>query len=308
MDVGMEYEILMLQLGSLARKLFNAEENLSKYQEALEKAIATLEKENRDLERLRHDSFSNTLLKLFGNFDRRYDKEYREIISAKVEFDKAYAMKIAAARRVKEVEADIEEKKLRLRNIKEDVLRKHPDMNQVVSERQQQILALQHEWRETNEAEQAGLAVLESLSDIISGLDAADAISTWDLITDNSLILDFLKYDKLDAAEASLLHLEQTVYTFARELRDLDFVFETDLETISSTQRALDIFFDNLFSDWGTKVIIEKNIENLKKLQDSTEDVMESLAAKKRELETTLEVLQLETEINNADNESDSLP
>ena len=47
MDVGMEYEILMLQLGSLARKLFNAEENLSKYQEALEKAIANLEKENR---------------------------------------------------------------------------------------------------------------------------------------------------------------------------------------------------------------------------------------------------------------------
>ena len=291
MDVGMEYEILMLQLGSLARKLFNAEENLSKYQEALEKAIANLEKENRDLERLRNDSFSNTLLKLFGNFDRRYDKEYREIIGAKVEFDKAYAMKIAAVRRVKEVEADIEEKKLRLRNIKEDVLRKHPDMNQVVSERQQQILAIQHEWRETNEAEQAGLAVLEALSDIITGLDAADAISTWDLITDNSLILDFLKYDKLDAAEASLLHLEQTVYTFARELRDLDFVFETDLETISSTQRALDIFFDNLFSDWGTKAIIEKNIENLKKLQDSTEDVMESLAEKKRELETTLEVL-----------------
>ena len=294
MDVGMEYEILMLQLGSLARKLFNAEENLSKYQEALEKAIANLEKENRDLERLRNDSFSNTLLKLFGNFDRRYDKEYREIIGAKVEFDKAYAMKIAAARRVKEVEADIEEKKLRLRNIKEDVLRKHPDMNQVVSERQQQILAIQHEWRETNEAEQAGLAVLEALSDIITGLDAADAISTWDLITDNSLILDFFKYDKLDAAEASLLHLEQTVYTFARELRDLDFVFETDLETISSTQRALDIFFDNLFSDWGTKAIIEKNIENLKKLQDSTEDVMESLAAKKRELEMTLEVLAIE--------------
>ena len=291
MDVGMEYEILMLQLGSLARKLFNAEENLSKYQEALEKAIANLEKENRDLERLRNDSFSNTLLKLFGNFDRRYDKEYREIIGAKVEFDKAYAMKIAAARRVKEVEADIEEKKLWLRNIKEDVLRRHPDMNQVISERQQQILAIQHEWRETNEAEQAGLAVLEALSDIISGLDAADAISTWDLITDSSLILDFLKNDKLDAAEASLLHLEQTVYMFARELRDLDFVFESDLETISSTQRALDIFFDNLFSDWGTKVIIEKNIENLKKLQDSTEDVMESLAAKKRELETTLEVL-----------------
>ena len=294
MNVGMEYEILMLQLGSLARKLFNAEETFAKYQEALEKAIATLEKENRDLERLRNDSFSNTLLKLFGNFDRRYDKEYREIIGAKVEFDKTYAMKIAAARRVKEVEADIEEKKLRLRNIKEDVLRKHPDMNQVITERQQQILALQHEWRETNEAEQAGIAVLESLSDIISGLDAADAISTWDLITDSSLILDFLKHDKLDAAEASLLHLEQTVYTFARELRDLDFVFESDLETISSTQRALDIFFDNLFSDWGTKAIIEKNIENLKKLQDSTEDVMESLGEKKRELETTLEVLAVE--------------
>lgn len=291
MDVGMEYEILMLQLGSLARKLFNAEENLKTYQEELDKAVANLEKQNRDLDRLQGDSLSNTLLKFFGNFDRRYKKEYTEIIGAKVEFDKAYAMKIASNRRIKEIEFDIEEKKLRLRNIREEVLRKHPDMEQVISEQQQQILALQHEWKQTNEAQEAGFSVLESIADMVSTLDAAESISAWDLITDSKLILDFLKYDKLDVAEASVLHLEQMVHTFARELKELDYVYETDLETISSTQRALDIFFENLFSDWGTKAIIEKNLENLKKLQDSVEQVMAELAEKKHELETTLEVL-----------------
>ncbi|CZQ96411.1 Hypothetical protein Tpal_2002 [Trichococcus palustris] len=296
MDVGMEYEILMLQLGSLARKLFNAEENLKTYQEELDKAIANLEKQNRDLEKLTADSLSNTLLKFFGNFDRRYQKEYKEIIGAKVEFDKAYAMKIASIRHIKEIECDIEEKKLRLRNIRDDLLHKHPDMQQVISEQQQQILALQHEWKETNEAQQAGFSVLEAIADMVSNLDAAESISAWDLITDSKRILDFLKYDKLDAAEASVLHLEQTVYSFARELKDLDYVYETDLETISSTQRALDIFFDNLFSDWGTKAIIEKNLENLKKLQDSVEQVMEELAQKKHELETTLAVLGDEEE------------
>ena len=296
MDVGMEYEILMLQLGSLARKLFNAEENLKTYQEELDKAVANLEKQNRDLEKLTADSLSNTLLKFFGNFDRRYQKEYKEIIGAKVEFDKAYAMKIASIRHIKEIEFDIEEKKLRLRNIREDVLHKHPDMQQVISEQQQQILALQHEWKETNEAQQAGFSVLEAIADMVSNLDAAESISAWDLITDSKRILDFLKYDKLDAAEASVLHLEQTVHSFARELKDLDYVYEADLETISSTQRALDIFFDNLFSDWGTKVIIEKNLENLKKLQDSVEQVMDELTQKKHELETTLAVLVDETE------------
>ena len=248
------------------------------------------------MEKLTADSLSNTLLKFFGNFDRRYQKEYKEIIGAKVEFDKAYAMKIASIRHIKEIEFDIEEKKLRLRNIRDDVLHKHPDMQQVISEQQQQILALQHEWKETNEAQQAGFSVLEAIADMVSNLDAAESISAWDLITDSKRILDFLKYDKLDAAEASVLHLEQTVHSFARELKDLDYVYEADLETISSTQRALDIFFDNLFSDWGTKVIIEKNLENLKKLQDSVEQVMDELTQKKHELETTLAVLVDETE------------
>lgn len=167
-------------------------------------------------------------------------------------------------------------------------------MNQVVSERQQQILAIRHEWRETNEAEQAGLAVLEALSDIITGLDATDAISTWDLIADNSLILDFLNMINWMPLKhrccilnrpSTLLPVSCATWIRLRN-RPRDHLLH---------QRALDIFFGNLFSDWGTKAfIIEKNIENLKKLQDSTEDVMESLAAKKRRLETTLEVLAIE--------------
>ena len=117
MDLGMEYEILLLQLGSLSRKFYYAEEVYKLQQEQLDVAIQRLENKTLDLERLQKESFSTALLKLMGTFERIFNKESEEIIRAKLEFDKIYALKISSQRRLLELEGEIQEKKHRLRNI-----------------------------------------------------------------------------------------------------------------------------------------------------------------------------------------------
>ena len=66
----MEYEILMLQLDSLTRKFFYAEETANTQQQLVESTIQRLENKTLDLEKLQKESFSTTLLKWFGTFDR----------------------------------------------------------------------------------------------------------------------------------------------------------------------------------------------------------------------------------------------
>ena len=70
MDVGMEYEVLLLQLGSLTRKHYAAEETLREQQEKLENAIKRMSKKNANLEKLQRESLSNTILKLLGSYQR----------------------------------------------------------------------------------------------------------------------------------------------------------------------------------------------------------------------------------------------
>ena len=64
MDIGMEYEILMLQVGVLTRKRAAAEETLAKHQAELDAVIEKLEIHNNHLVKLQKESFSNTMLKV----------------------------------------------------------------------------------------------------------------------------------------------------------------------------------------------------------------------------------------------------
>ena len=59
MDLGMEYEILLLQIGSLARKKDAAKETLQEHQLQLDEIHAHLEKKNKALDVMAVDAESN---------------------------------------------------------------------------------------------------------------------------------------------------------------------------------------------------------------------------------------------------------
>lgn len=285
MDVSMEYEILLLQLGSLARKHYAAEEALREQEEKLEMTIKRMSKINASLEKLKRESLSNTIMKLIGSYKRQLNHETNEIVSAKIEFDKAYALKVAAHRRVVALEYEIEEKKHRIREVKEKLLRHNEDLENVVGEREQQLIHLQYEYVQTSEAEEACYQLLEVITDIMATLDNSETISNWDIITEIDYLLKHVAPEQLDVAEAMLLDLERKTQNLERELQDLNYIYANDYKTVTGAGPAIEKFFNVLFSDWSTKDVVEKSLVQLKRLEDNVTDLLAKISAEKRRLE-----------------------
>ncbi|MDE1548206.1 hypothetical protein [Jeotgalibaca caeni] len=285
MDLGMEYEILLLQIGSLTRKRFAAEQTVKEHEAQLDEVLSRVEKKSDYLERLQKESFSNTVMKLFGTYEDVLNRESEETLRAKLEFDKAYALKVAAQRKLIDLDEEMEEKKNRMRSVKEHLLRRNPELENVVSERDQVLVQLQYEYVQTVEAEEAAYQLLESIGDILVTLDSSEAISGWDKIMEIDVLLNFMKRDQLDAAEARLLDLERKVQAFERELHDLHYIYENQYAEVTAARPAIEAFITDLFSDWSTKKTIEKNLQQLKALEQNVLTVMELLITQKRDLE-----------------------
>lgn len=285
MDVGMEYEVLLLQLGSLVRKHYAAEESLRELEKKLESAIKRMSKKNANMEKLQRESLSNTVMKLFGSYQRQVDYEMNDVISAKLEFDKAYALKIAIHRQVVTLTYEIEEKKHRIREVKENLIRHNAALENVVTETEQQIIRLRYEYEQTLEAEEASYQVLEIITDIMANLDTSQTVSNWDLITEIDYLLNHVAPEELDVAEAMLLDLERKTQNLERELHDLNYIYESEYQTLTQAGPAIIKFFDDLFSDWSTKDIVEKSLVQLKKLEDNVTDLMAKISTEKTRLE-----------------------
>lgn len=284
-DLGMEYETLLLQLGALSRKLALAKETHDEQQSALDGAISQLEKKTATLEKMEKESFSNSVMKILGTYEQRYHRESEEKISAKLEFDKAYVLKINAHRYLGDLEEDILEKKNRLRDVKEQLLRRNPELLNIVSEREQKMIQLQHDYTQTVEAEEAANQLLDAISDILTTVDSSDAINNWEMITEIDILLSVVDRHQLDVAEAMIIDLERKVHSLVRELKDLDYIYDSQYQTLTECRPVINDFFSGLFSEWSTKHIIEKNLELLASLQKNVQQILSILLERKHELE-----------------------
>ncbi|HJA90014.1 MAG TPA: hypothetical protein H9948_04400 [Candidatus Jeotgalibaca merdavium] len=284
-DLGMEYETLLLQLGALSRKLALAKETHDEQQSALDGAISQLEKKTATLEKMEKESFSNSVMKILGTYEQRYHRESEEKISAKLEFDKAYVLKINAHRYLGDLEEDILEKKNRLRDVKEQLLRRNPELLNIVSEREQKMIQLQHYYTQTVEAEEAANQLLDAISDILTTVDSSDTINNWEMITEIDILLSVVDRHQLDVAEAMIIDLERKVHALVRELKDLDYIYDSQYQTLTECRPVINDFFSGLFSEWSTKHIIEKNLELLASLQKNVQQILSILLERKHELE-----------------------
>ena len=284
-DLGMEYETLLLQLGALSRKLALAKETHDEQQSALDGAISQLEKKTATLEKMEKESFSNSVMKILGTYEQRYHRESEEKISAKLEFDKAYVLKINAHRYLGDLEEDILEKKNRLRDVKEQLLRRNPELQNIVSEREQKMIQLKHDYTQTVEAEEAANQLLDAISDILTTVDSSDAINNWEMITEIDILLSVVDRHQLDVAEAMIIDLERKVHSLVRELKDLDYIYDSQYQTLTECRPVINDFFSGLFSEWSTKHIIEKNLELLASLQKNVQHILSILLERKHELE-----------------------
>ena len=279
-----EYEVLQAKMKSLVHKEKTALQRLDENEKRYEAAQAWFEKEKADVEKLQQESLSTFLKRLVGNYNQQLDKEQQEQLTAKRELDLSLALFLEAREQLDSIQTAIQETTERIRQTKEQLYQQNTDFREKSQTEEFKRAELKQELVEIDEALAAGEKVLAGIDFALDDLDSADSYSTWDMFTNSSLILDMMKYDKIDKAEAKMNQLEQHLESYTKELKDLSLDRLLSYEKFSGMSKTFDIFFDNLFSDWDTKSKIGRNIEMLEQLGFNVEELQTKLETRKQSI------------------------
>jgi hypothetical protein len=79
----------LASLPVLQEKLQNVRNNINDAKESVDGLLKKFEAESLDVEKLQKDSLRTLILKNFGRYEDKLDKESDEILAAKLEYDKA---------------------------------------------------------------------------------------------------------------------------------------------------------------------------------------------------------------------------
>lgn len=243
------------------------------------------EAESLDVERIQRDSLSTTLLKLVGKYEDRVDKETQEMLCAKMEYD-------AAVHRTEELKKERGELSKRIsdltrdKRIFEDELQRREELikSQITGEASKEYRKLEahqdyllKQLTETEEALRAATRALETAQRAKGSLNKAEGWATYDMWFGNGIFSHLAKYDHIDSAQSDFDVLSSQIRDLQKELKDINLSADFFPSQIDSTTRAIDFWFDNIFTDMRVRDQIRDNQEQIRNLHGKISRVIGKL-------------------------------
>ncbi|MBO5198534.1 MAG: hypothetical protein J6B85_08470 [Lachnospiraceae bacterium] len=244
------------------RKAIRAEQAIEKQKEELEELCDEMYRQKRDVDALTKLSFGSLLKKISGSYDESYEKEYREYIEAKLKYD-AKDVEIEELKRERDASNNRARRgEAELDQLYEELVN-YPEAGEAVQERQERLQEIEREIKELKEAVAAAERVIRLINQVKSAYASAKGWATYDTFFYGGLIGDLLKYDNIDQAESLSAELSAASKQLQRELKDVGMVYQAQVDSIDTTTKAIDIWFDNIFTDLGVREKIEHNISEM---------------------------------------------
>lgn len=230
---------------------------ISEAQADVDALLRKYEKESLDVERIEKESLSTTLLKLFGRYEGRVEKEMQEMVHAKTRYD-------AATIRLRELESEALNLNRRIADLvrdkqsyekelerREAILRRNlsDESAQAYKKLCEEGERLSRQLAETQEALRAAERAYDTAQDVLKHLDDAEGWASVDVWFSKGLFSHMAKYDRIDSAEEALERLNTQLDELRRELDDIDLDFGLRSVAINSSTRFFDVWFDNIFTD-----------------------------------------------------------
>ncbi|MFZ5352351.1 MAG: hypothetical protein ACOZCL_06445 [Bacillota bacterium] len=277
--------ILQQRLNKLDTEIRNSEESV---QLLLEK----YKKEMLDVEHLEKGSLSATIFKLIGMYEGKLTKEAEEMLSSKMEYDKAAA-------RVKELYNERNELTDRItilnqeKSMFETEIKKREELikSRIASEAfvklkqlesEQELLSVQ--MVETNEAIKAAKRVIHTSGNVIKHLESAENWATFDIWTRGGIFSHMAKYNHIDEAQSESNRLLSQLKDLHKELADVQFLGFEGFAGIDSGTRVIDFWFDNIFTDLNVRSRIREDNETMRRLRSEIILIIEKLENNKAKL------------------------
>lgn len=261
---------------------------------------AKFEAESLDVEQMKAESLSVYILKMIGRYEGKLNKETEQMLAAKMEYDKA-------SEKVKELHLQRGETEERLaalnqeKQVYEAELNKREEMirNNVTSEASikyreleaaQELLSRQ--LVETDEALRAANRVISTADNAMEHLESAEKWATYDVWLKGGLLSHMAKYEHIDNAEESFNRLSSQMDDLQRELSDISIPGTPSFSGVDSTTRAVDFWFDNIFTDLSVRDRIRDDSEQLSTLRNQVCGVISKLKGNKSVIHQKLQDIE----------------
>ena len=274
-------------------------------QAKVEETAQSFRKEQDDVDKLEKGGLRSFLLSLTGEKEERLDKERREALAAKLQYDQARSdleyleNKLNGLIRERDGLRDAPEQLEALWTEKAELVKTMGGQTGArLVELDRQLSDVTHQQKELEEALSAGENAKRLLGQVQDDLDSARSWGTWDMLG-GGLIATMAKYDRLDSAQSSIRAAQRALSDFRTELADVSQLQVPSIQ-IGEFATFADYFFDGIFSDWyvqssiktaqeGVSEVRMKLTAALRDLEAASQDLNDQQASLKREREKLLD-------------------
>lgn len=298
MDTGKMREIRrnITELSVLEERAQKKDEELEEAEGSEEELKNRFLKESCDVEKLKHESFTVMLLQHIGRYEGKLTKENAEMLSAKLEYDKACdnlkklrVEQEALTERINALKRDEQDYETELRKRKEQIesyltVDAYAQYKEVAG----RLKAAERQRIETQEAIRAAKKASSTAQKAADCLEGAQGWATYDAFTRGGFFSHTVKYDRVDEAKSYINMLESQLSDLKRELSDINLSFDTETVEIDSFNRAVDFWFDNIFTDLNVRSIICDNKEQMTKLCEKLNKTIEMLEERMAKIEKNI--------------------
>lgn len=288
-------------LKSKAEKLKN---NLASEKNKTSSLLEKYEKESRDVQKIKEESFSSYVYKLFGKYDNKVEKERKEELEAKIDYDNSVLYTVSLENEIHEIKERIKELDLLAYEYKTELEERRVYLKNNLSEPDGQRLeeiekereSIISQRTETEEAFKAASQTIAIAEKAYESLEGAESWASYDMWTKGGLITHSVKYSHIDEAEEYIQKLSSQIKLLKQELSDVNGLPALNFNEISSSQRTLDFWFDNIFTDMSVRDSIQENMEELDKFISSIQELKDILKEKIKMLDGELKQNTLKEE------------
>ncbi len=267
------------------KHLFDLEKRLTHAYKEQDKLAAVLEKEYEDVERLEKLSLKSMFHKILGSKEEQMDQERQDYLQASLKYDEhkktidllEYEQKVLNEKLVKQKDLEADLAKM-LQRRERELVRGDSKSGRKLLKIQKKMEQHQMMLVEVKEAIHVGQEALEVLDKMVLFLRKARNWGHWGKRRQNRGMA-FHKHSNIDRAREQAIYAQQLLHRFDVELRDVYQNverFQLHLQ-LDSFGRFIDVFFDNLISDWIVQQKIQHALSNVRAVRDRLLRMLEGL-------------------------------
>ena len=261
--------------------------NLNKEEKELRYLERQLNKEKKQMDDLNKLSISNIFTSIFKNKKSKKENQEKEYLDAKVKYEKQLLIvnslreKIKIKRNELDKIENCEEEYDKLMDEKINVLKLQGDFFtkekiRLLDEKLNEYLKINEDIRKTHKI---GKNLLEEVKLAKHDLEWSKKWGKVDMVAKDSMS-SIAKQNKIRKVKLKFENIEKLINQFNKELEDIKI---NNLE-FSNITFAMDIFFDNIFTDISVQRQINDSIEDIERLEDKVQNILYKLQIKNEEV------------------------